>query len=83
MRATGMEKTEAVETGAGNFYVEKTLCAVCNELTLRIGVPELDAMRGKEPAVCGFCLVRMPKTAAEQVRRDAEREAFRRKFTGG
>jgi len=32
----------------------------CNELTLRIGVPEIDAMRGKEPVVCGFCLWKYP-----------------------
>ena len=83
MRATGTEKVEAVETGASNFYVERTLCAVCNEPTVRIGLPDLDAMRGKEPVVCGFCLVEMPKTAAEQTRRDAASEAFRRKFTGG
>ena len=83
MRATGTEKTEAMEAGASNFYVERTLCAVCDEPTVRIGLPELDAMRGKEPVVCGFCLVRMPKTAAEQVRKDAKHEAFRRKFTRG
>jgi hypothetical protein len=67
----------AMETGASNFYVEQTKCAMCNEPALRIGIPEVDVMRGKEPVVCGFCLVEMPKYAAEQTRRDAEGEAFR------
>jgi hypothetical protein len=40
-------------------------------------------MKGKEPVVCGFCLVQMPKSAAEQTRKDADEKAFRRKFTGG
>ena len=72
-----------METGASDFfYVEKARCAMCDGLTPRIGVPEIDAMRGKEPVVCGFCLVGMPKIAAEQSRRDAAGEAFRRKFTG-
>ena len=56
---------------------------MCNRPTVRIGIPEIDAMKGKEPAVCGFCLVQMPKIAAKQVRRDADERAFRRKFTGG
>ena len=71
-----------METGSSNFYVEQTQCAMCNRPTTRIGIPAIDAMKGKEPAVCGFCLVEMPKTAAEQVREDADEKAFRRKLTG-
>jgi hypothetical protein len=66
-----------------DFYVEQTQCAMRNEPTTRVGLPVVDAMRGKEPAVCGFCLVQMPKFAAERTRKDAEREIFHRKFTGG
>ena len=66
-----------------DFYVEQIQCAMCNQPTPRIGIPEVDAMRGKEPVVCGFCLVQMPKFAAEQTRKDEDSEAFRRKFTGG
>lgn len=61
-----------METGPSNFYVEQTQCAMCNRPTIRIGIPAIDAMKGKEPAVCGFCLVDMPKTAAEHVREDAD-----------
>jgi hypothetical protein len=40
-----------------DFYVEQTLCAVCDQPTVRIGLPLVDAMRsgGKEPVVCGTC----------------------------
>ncbi len=71
-----------MDAGASNFYVEQTQCAMCNRPTVRIGIPEIDAMKGKEPVVCGFCLVQMPKSAAEQTRKDADEKAFRRKFTG-
>ena len=42
-----------------DFYVEQTLCAGCGRPTVRIGLPLVDAMRsgGKEPVVCGSCLV--------------------------
>jgi hypothetical protein len=39
-------------------------------------------MKGKEPAICGFCLVEMAKTAAEQKRKNAESKTGR-KSTGG
>ena len=55
----------------GNFYVEQTRCAVCNRPTARIGIPEIDAMKGKEPAICGFCLVEMAKITAEQKSKNA------------
>jgi hypothetical protein len=55
----------------GGFYVEQTRCAVCNRPTTRIGIPGIDAMKGKEPATCGFCLVEMAKTTAEQKRKNA------------
>ena len=71
-----------METGASNFYVEQTQCAICNKAAVRIGIPAVDVMRGKAPVVCGFCLVEMPKIAAEQTRKDADEKAFRRKFTG-
>ncbi len=64
-------ETEPMATGAGNFYVEQTRCAVCNRPTPRIGKPEIDAMKGKEPAICGFCLVEMAKITAEQKRKNA------------
>ena len=54
-----------------DFYVEQTQCAICNRPTLRIGIPKIDAMKGKEPVVCGFCLVKISKTATEQTRKDA------------
>jgi hypothetical protein len=42
-----------------DFYVEQTICAGCGQPTVRIGLPLVDAMRrgGKEPALCGTCLV--------------------------
>lgn len=70
MRAIKRETT-AMRTGASNFYVEQTQCAMCNRPTPRFGIPEIDVMRGKEPVVCGFCLVEMSETAAEQTRNDA------------
>ena len=69
-------------TGAGNFYVEQAQCAMCNKPTTQIGIREIDTMRGKEPVVCGFCLVGISKSAAEQIRRDSE-GSISRKFTGG
>jgi hypothetical protein len=39
-------------------------------------------MKGKEPAICGFCLVEMAKITAEQRRKNAESKTSR-KFTGG
>ena len=44
---------------AKDFYVEQTLCAGCGQPTVRIGLPLVDAIRsgGKEPALCGNCLV--------------------------
>jgi hypothetical protein len=57
-----------------NFYVEQTQCAMCNEPTTRLGLPIVDAMRGKEPAVCGFCLVQMRQFAAEQIRRQQDQQ---------
>jgi hypothetical protein len=69
---TTKRETEAMDTASTNFYVEQTQCAMCNRPTTRVGRPEIDAMKGKEPAVCGFCLVQMPRIAAEQVRKDAD-----------
>ena len=42
-----------------DFYVEQTLCSGCEQPTVRIGLPLVDAVRsgGKEPALCGTCLV--------------------------
>jgi hypothetical protein len=42
-----------------DFYVEQTLCAGCGRPTVRMGLPLADAIRsgGKEPVVCGTCLV--------------------------
>ena len=54
-----------------NFYVEQTQCAKCNRPTARVGIKEIDAMKGKEPVVCGFCLRELLKVAIGQVRRDA------------
>jgi hypothetical protein len=54
-----------------NFYVEQTQCAMCNRPTPRIGIEEIDAMKGKEPVVCGFCLRELLKPAVEQVRKGA------------
>jgi len=54
------------------FYVEQTLCAGCGQPTVRIGLPVVDAMRrgGKEPALCGTCLValkeRLEKTRDQE-----------------
>jgi hypothetical protein len=55
-----------------NVYVEQTQCAMCNRPTTRIGIPEIDAMKGKEPAICGFCLVETAKIIAKQARKDAD-----------
>ena len=52
-----------------DFYIEQTLCAGCGQPTVRIGLPLVDAMRrgGKEPAVCGTCLVSL-KECLERAR---------------
>jgi hypothetical protein len=65
-----------------NFYVEQTQCAVCNRPATRIGVPEIDAMKGKEPVVCGFCLVEISKSVTGQKHTDAESKTSS-KFTEG
>jgi hypothetical protein len=75
-------KRETIALETSSFYVEQTRCAVCNRPTTRIGIPEIDAMKGKEPAICGFCLVEMAKTAAEQTRKNAQSKTGR-KSTGG
>jgi hypothetical protein len=62
-----------MDRGSSNFYVEQTQCAICNRPTPRIGIREIDTMKGKEPAVCGFCLVEISKAAAERTRKDVER----------
>jgi hypothetical protein len=55
-----------------DFYVEQTLCTGCGQPTVRIGLPVVDAMRrgGKEPALCGTCLValkeRLEKTRDQE-----------------
>jgi hypothetical protein len=64
-------KRETIALETSSFYVEQTRCAVCNRPTTRIGIPEIDAMKGKEPAICGFCLVEMAKITAEQKRKNA------------
>ena len=71
---TTKRETEAMETGASTFYVEQTQCAICNRPTPRIGIPEIDAMKGKEPVVCGFCLVEITKSATEQKRREQDQQ---------
>jgi hypothetical protein len=70
LRKTG--ETEAMDSAATNVYVEQTQCAICNRPTTRIGIPTIDAMKGKEPAVCGFCLVDTAKVIAKQAGKDAE-----------
>ena len=42
-----------------DFYVEQILCAGCRQPTVRLGLPVADATRrgGKEPVLCGACLV--------------------------
>ena len=55
-----------------DFYVEQAICAGCGRPTVRIGLPLVDAIRsgGKEPAMCGTCLValkeRLEKTDSRQ-----------------
>lgn len=68
MQATKGE-AESMATGASNFYVEQAQCAVCDRPTTQVGIREIDTMKGKEPVVCGFCLVEISKFAAEQTRR--------------
>jgi hypothetical protein len=69
---TKKKETDAMNTVTTNFYVEQTQCDVCNRPTTRIGVPEIDAMKGKEPVICGFCLREVLKTTPEQVRKIAD-----------
>ncbi len=57
-----------------NYYVEQTQCAVCNRPATRIGIPGIDAMKGKEPVVCGFCLVEISKSATEQKTREQDQQ---------
>jgi hypothetical protein len=42
-----------------DFHVEQILCAGCRQPTVRLGLPVADATRrgGKEPVLCGACLV--------------------------
>ena len=51
-----------------DFYVEQTLCAGCGRATIRIGLPLVDAMRsgGKEPVLCGTCLVGLKERLEEE-----------------
>ena len=60
-----------------DFYVEQTICAGCGQPTVRIGIPLVDAMRsgGKEPALCGTCLVAL-KERLEKTRDQEESEDF-------
>ena len=71
MQATKGE-TESMATGAGNFYVEQAQCAICDRPTTQIGIREIDMMKGKEPVICGFCLVEISKSVTEQKRKGAE-----------
>ena len=50
-----------------DFYVEQVLCAGCGQPTVRIGLPVVDAIRsgGKEPALCGTCLVALKERFLE------------------
>jgi hypothetical protein len=50
-----------------DFYVEQTLCVGCGRPTIRIGLPVVDAMRsgGKEPVLCGTCLVALKERLEE------------------
>jgi hypothetical protein len=45
-----------------------TLCAGCGQATVRIGLPLVDAMRsgGKEPVLCGTCLVALKERLEEE-----------------
>ena len=56
-----------------DFYVEQTLYAGCGQPTVRIGLPLVDAIRsgGKEPALCGTCLVAL-KERLERTRGQEE-----------
>jgi hypothetical protein len=67
-----------MDPGASNFYVEQARCAMCNRPTPRIAIQAIDTLKGKEPVVCGFCLVELAKTAAEQTRKDSDEKAFRK-----
>jgi hypothetical protein len=51
-----------------DFYVEQTLCAGCGRLTVRSGLPVVDAMRsgGKEPVLCGTRLVALKERLEQQ-----------------
>ncbi len=53
-----------------DFYVEQTLCVGCGLATVRIGLPFVDAMRsgGKEPVLCGTCLVALKERLEEETR---------------
>ena len=53
-----------------DFYVEQTLCAGCGRPSVRIGLPFVDAMRsgGKEPVLCGTCLVALKERLEEETR---------------
>ena len=59
-----------------DFYVEQTLCAGCGRPTVRIGLPLVDAMRsgGKEPVVCGTCLVALKERLQSSTRGQEESE---------
>ena len=51
-----------------DFYVEQTLCAGCGRATVRIGLALVDTMRsgGKEPVLCGTCLVALKERLEEE-----------------
>jgi hypothetical protein len=57
-----------------DFYVEQTICAGCGQPTVRIGLPLVDAMRrgGKEPALCGTCLVALKERLERKRAQESE-----------
>jgi hypothetical protein len=50
-----------------DFYVDQTLCAGCSQPIIWIGLHSVDAIRkgGKEPALCGTCLVALKERLLE------------------
>jgi hypothetical protein len=57
-----------------DFYVEQAICAGCGRPTVRIGLPLVDAIRsgGKEPAMCGTCLVALKERLEKIDSRESE-----------
>ena len=60
-----------------DFYVEQALCAGCGRPTVRIGLPVVDAMRsgGKEPVLCGTCLVTLKERLEQKKNKKGDQES--------